>query len=101
MVGNERGCASGFAARAHCLSLPPLPAHLVNDTHTMEGWAKFQSSIAQINLGAAGAGLGQSAGKLTKGFNSTLQQAKGEISPPVSTHRHSDRRRASRAGKRG
>jgi hypothetical protein len=46
----------------------------------MEGWAKLQSSITNINFGAAGAGIGQSAGKFSKGFNSTLQQAKGAIS---------------------
>jgi hypothetical protein len=52
----------------------------------MEGWAKIQNSFSNINLGAVGANLstnlsnvGQNAGKLTKGFNSTLQATKGQI----------------------
>ena len=43
----------------------------------MEGWNKFQSSLANINLG-------QSANRLTKGFNSSVQATKerlGQVAP--------------------
>jgi hypothetical protein len=43
----------------------------------MEGWSKLQSSIGNLNLG-------QSAGKLAKGFNSSVQATKerlGQVAP--------------------
>jgi hypothetical protein len=43
----------------------------------MEGWSKLQSSIGSLNLG-------QSAGKLAKGFNSSVQATKerlGQVAP--------------------
>jgi hypothetical protein len=43
----------------------------------MEGWNKFQSSLANLNLG-------QSANRLTKGFNSSVQATKerlGQVAP--------------------
>jgi len=45
----------------------------------MEGWNKISSSLGAINFAGAGASLNQGAGKFTKGFNSTLQQAKERL----------------------
>jgi hypothetical protein len=53
-------------------------------SRAMEGWTKIQSSFSNINFGAVGTNLqnnlsnvGQNAGKLTKGLNSTIQATKG------------------------
>jgi len=43
----------------------------------MEGWSKFQSSLSSLNIG-------QSANKLAKGFNSSVQATRerlGQVAP--------------------
>lgn len=53
------------------LPLPLLP------THTMEGWNKIQNSFTSINFG-------QSASKIAKGFNNSVQATRerlGQIAP--------------------
>lgn len=56
-----------------CIYLITLYTYLI----VMEGWHKLQSSIGTLNLG-------QSANKLAKGFNSSVQATKerlGQVAP--------------------
>jgi hypothetical protein len=74
-----------LAAHVHAHAHAHAHAHVGRPiSRAMEGWTKIQSSFSNINFGAVGTNLqnnlsnvGQNAGKLTKGLNSTIQATKG------------------------